>query len=292
MSSVSCVAIVSVKLKACAVVGYCSSTSSPSCAAANAFALWFHHRRDVSCSRGPNRCDGCRAVENKCERRHHCGRRSVEPGQTQRRRDALHPLLMAGSRIGESFFSLGAQVDERSQIRLPVNVVLLTLQPQGEEREAVESGVHRAPSDVTIFAPPSIAARQCSGDGDAQGNAGSTFRTRRRPGQFMEESVACVTVLGVFNGRICWCGRFPVFASRTPRSSMSSQRTSPVRSTCWQNPNNVATYRSDKMPLFAEWRMTVIVLMVTVVFVFLLAVSMTTTMTVKNTIAMADFFIR
>ena len=72
------------------------------------------------------------------------------------------------------------------------------------------------------------------------------------------------------------------------RSSMSGQWTSAVRSTCRKDQDNVAHICCVKTPMLVEWRMTVVVLMITVVFfVFQWVVSMTT-MAVTSTIAMAD----
>ena len=70
--------------------------------------------------------------------------------------------LMAGARRGEVHLSLVRLVEEYCIMQLPINVVLWTIQPLGEAREAVASEEHRAPRLVTLFTPPTtIAARRC-----------------------------------------------------------------------------------------------------------------------------------
>ena len=131
-----------------------------------------------------------------------------------------------------------------SDMGSPLNVIHGTIQPLSEERDAVASGVHRAPSSVTTFAPPSI-------DGDAQGRASAPRTILGGVCGFMGK--AYVSFLGVSNRRAAPLRRFwrgalhssPDARSRVTdiskamRSSMSSQWTSPMRSTCWLGHNKL-----------------------------------------------------
>ena len=125
MSSVSCVAIVSVKLKACAVVGNRTSTSSE----VELFHIRHAAAKHLPC--GPIMVIKSAAVAVQPRlpcRRQQMRERSlsslpVHPEQAHRHHDATHPLLDGGCSDRGVPVSCGPQREERHQFQLSVNVL-------------------------------------------------------------------------------------------------------------------------------------------------------------------------
>ena len=115
--------------------------------AANAFTLWSHHGRDFICTRGPT-------LGRLPSRREHV--REVPPSSTQcRTRTSAASSSCTSTKpmawcvcsvcwfgmfvrfVGMLVWFARPQNEECSQSQVPVNVVIWTLQPSGEEGEAV-----------------------------------------------------------------------------------------------------------------------------------------------------------